>query len=617
MDYRSLKTMFENQVALHPERLAATCCDEKLTFADLNRRSNQLAHALRRRGVTADVLVGVCMHRSLEMLVAVLAIVKAGGAYLPLDPGYPPERLAYMVEDSRVRIVLTAGGADESEVMQGFRDRVEVLQLGWPAGDACSESEANLPTDSTADELAYVIYTSGSTGKPKGVLGTHGGMLNRLRWMWATFPYQSSEVGCVKTSLNFLDSFCEIFGPLLQGVSVTVIPEETVRDAGALVEALERSQVTRLVVVPSLLRAMLENVGDIGARLKRLTLWVTSGEALVPELARRFRETLPLARLLNLYGASEVSADCSWYEVNSGPAEKVAIGAPIANNELYVLDANLEKAGSGAAGELYVGGAGLARGYLGRPELTAERFVPDPFGPAGSRMYRTGDLARWRSDEVLDYLGRSDQQVKIRGVRVELGEIEAVLQRHPWVGHAAVIARETRSQQKQLVGYVVPVSGQRVHGPDLRRYLAERLPDYMVPGAIVPLAALPLTPSGKLDQNALPAPESPRHRVAPGTPAEEILAGIFADVLELEAVSIDDRFSDLGGDSLSSLELVTRARAAGLAITPNDVFRHQSVQALAAAAVSARAAASNTTISQQTSFTAQPVRSGTAGEGSF
>lgn len=583
--------LFESQAARHPRRLAAWCGNQQITFGQLNHRANQIARALRRRGVGTDVVVGVYMNRSLDMLAGLLGIVKAGGAYLPLDPGYPSNRLSYIIKDSRVGIVLCAGPTEDWRKPLGVGDDVEVLDLcapdAWPGAGSDAgietESEATLDLDGDVNQLVYVIYTSGSTGQPKGVLGTELGMLNRLHWMWERFPFRTDEIGCVKTSLSFLDSFWEIFGHLLQGVPVALVPDVVVKDTAAFIQTLQAARVTRLVVVPSLLSAMLSNTPDIGTRLQRLTLWVSSGEALPPEVARRFREMLPSARLLNLYGASEVSADCTWYDVGESAPEDVAIGHPIPNNDIHILDERLKPVPAGVTGEVYVAGVGLARGYMGRAALTAERFLPNPFGPPGSRLYRTGDMARWRPDGALAYVGRADQQVKIRGFRVELGEIEAALRSHPALSQSVVIAREDGSSRKQILGYVVPFDGQSVSGSDLRSYLAERLPDYMVPAAILPLSALPLTPTGKLDRNALPAPNFSSHSRPPQTPTERLLADLFAEVLELEQIGIEDKFFDLGGDSLSSIDLATRARAAGLSITPLAVLQHQTVKALAAA----------------------------------
>ena len=590
MERLSLAELFERQAVRHATDAAARCGDDEITFAELNRRANRVARCLLEKRLAPDGPIGICLHRSIDLLVALIGVVKAGRPYLPLDPAYPAERLAYMVADSDVRLILCT--RRERAVcarlpVHAGTELVEVDSGGEGADAACDVNPGRL---ASASELAYVIYTSGSTGEPKGVLGTVEGMVNRLQWMWRRFPFRASEVGCVKTSLSFLDSFCEIFGPLLQGFPVVVMREEVVKDPAAFVGELERHGVTRLVVVPSLLRAMLATVPDIGERLRRLTLWVTSGEALRPELAERFCRTLPAARLLNLYGASEVSADCTWYDLADGPPDRVAIGRALPLHQVYLLDDGLAPVAAEAIGELYVSGVGLAWGYLGRPDLTAERFVPNARGAAGTRMYRTGDLARVRPDGALEFVGRADQQVKIRGFRVELGEIEAALRRYPQVGQAVVIASQDEGRT-QLVGFVVPAPGAAVDLASLRLSLAQHLPSHMVPAFIVCLAELPLTPSGKLDRTALRAPKlapalSPPFAREPSAP-EAVLAALVADVLQLEHVPLGDSFFELGGDSITSMEFVSRARAAGFAISPGDLFRHQSVEALAALTASA------------------------------
>lgn len=594
MHTMSFAQEFARQAADHPSRVAAYCGSGQITFGDLNRHADRVAASLRRQGVGVDVPVGISMGRSLEMLVGLLGIVKAGGAYLALDPTYPPARLAYMVADSGIDTIVCTTREEHLWNELSWRGRLERLDAVDAYGpdqddvdDRANDAapDGTLASEPVADALSYVIYTSGSTGAPKGVLGTSRGMMNRLQWMWDRFPFRADEIGCVKTSLNFLDSFWEIFGPLLQGVPVVVVPDDVLKDAQAFVDTLDARRVTRLVVVPSLLRTLLATVPDMGDRLRRLTLWVTSGEALTPELARSFRERLPFATLLNLYGASEVSADCAWYDVAEGPPERVAIGRPIDNNDIHVLDEACRPLSAGATGRLWVSGVGLARGYLKRPDLTAERFVPNPHDAAGGRMYDTGDLARWRSDGLLEFIGRADQQIKIRGFRVEPGEIEAALRQHPAVADAAIIARDDASGRRQLLGYVVPAAGHQIDGLALRGHLATQVPEYMVPAAIVLMRALPRTPSGKLDRQALPTPASSSSPgEPPRTPGEERLAGIFADVLELASVGIHDNFFDIGGDSLRSMDLVSQARAAGLAITSNDVFRYPSVAGLAALA---------------------------------
>jgi amino acid adenylation domain-containing protein len=576
----SLVELFERQ----PANAAAHCEGKSITFFELNRRANQLARYLRDRNVRPDVPVGIFIPHSLQMLIALLGIFKAGGAYLPLDPNYPQERLRFMVEDSRVAVAICHGQEEAlSNVVMSTGRKVEVVDLDRDWERISLESDADIGLKIPSDCLAYVIYTSGSTGKPKGVMGTHRGMLNRMSWMWQHFPFQSSEVCCVKTSLNFLDSFWEIFGPLLQGIPVLLLPEKTVKDAEQFTNELEKFKVSRLVLVPSLLRVILSSVENVGVRLGNLKLWTSSGEALTAELVRDFYKTFPSARLLNLYGSSEVSADCTWYDTSESSPEALSIGRPITDFDIHVVDAEMREVATGEEGELCVGGVGLARGYLGRPDLTAERFLPNPFGSPGSRLFHSGDLARRRPDQTLEYLGRRDQQVKIRGFRVELGEIEAVLAAHPEISQAVVILREKENSQKQLIAYVVPVTASVVSAAVLREYLSQRLPDYMCPAAIVELRELPLTPSGKLDRNALS-----RHYIAaesracpPRTAQEETLANIFALVLGLEKVSITDRFFDLGGDSLAAVELASCARRAGFQISSLDVLRRQTVSALA------------------------------------
>lgn len=580
-DHDSLVELFESQARQHPAKMAARCGNHVISFTELKQRTNQLARYLRKH-IRTDMPVGICISPSIEMLIGVLGIVKAGGAYLPLDPDYPRQRLLYMLEDSKAKVVVCYAQHESLKAILNPGRLVEVIDLAAHDALISAESDSGLCVNHDDDSLAYVIYTSGSTGVPKGVLGTHGGMLNRLRWMWNQLPFQDHDVGCVKTSLNFLDSFWEIFGNLSQAIPVVVIPTETVRDTEQLVQTLESTGVSRIVLVPTLLRSLLDTVPGVGQRLRKLACWVSSGEALRPELASRFHQIFPEARLLNLYGSSEVSADCTWHEVTRTPEASMMIGRPIANNEIYLLDADMNLTQPGSVGEIYVGGVGLARGYLGWPELTAERFLPNPFASAGGRMFRTGDLAVQHPDGETEYVGRADQQVKIRGFRVELSEIEKTLCGHPQVSQAAVVAREDGFGRMRLIGYVVSVVDTKADAATLRQYLAARLPDYMVPAALVLLDALPLTPSGKLDRNSLPSVDFQTSSSQPRNDQERILARLFAEVLDLKQVGIDDKFFDLGGDSVTSLELVCSARDQGLLFSPHDVFRLQSVQALAA-----------------------------------
>jgi len=566
------------QAARTPDALAVVGPDGQLTYRELEQRANKLAHYLRRRGVGSETLVGVCLERSTAMVVGLLGILKAGGAYLPLDPAYPPERLAFMLTDARPPVLVTReplratlpayGGA----VVCLDRDRAAIARES-------PTDPIDLAAAPTPENLAYVIYTSGSTGRPKGVLGVHRGVMNRCNWMWEAYPFETGEMCCQKTSLSFVDSVWEIFGPLLRGVGSVIIPDATLKDHAQLIQTLAATRVTRIVLVPSLLRALLDAYPDLQERLPTLTFWVSSGEALSRELAQRFRERMPRARLINLYGSSEVSADVTCYDTRDWtPPADVPIGRPIANSQIYLLDRHLQPVPIGVPGELYVGGAGLARGYLDRPELTAERFIPDPFGgEAGARLYKTGDRARYRSDGEIEYLGRLDHQVKVRGFRIELGEIEAVLGQHPAVWEAAVVVREDTPGDQRLVAYVVARQGTDVTAAALRTHLKEALPEYMTPAAFVTLDALPLTSNGKLDRQALPAParldSAPDEAyVAPRTPVETQLSNIWEELLGVHSIGVRDDFFDLGGHSLLAARLMARIQKVFGATLPLSLF---------------------------------------------
>lgn len=442
--------MFEAQASRTPDAVAVTHRGSSLTYEALNRRANRLAHTLRARGVGRETLVGVCVERSLDMVVALLAILKAGGAYLPLDPGYPKDRLAFMVSHARAPVLLAHG-----HLLEALPLVPDVICID---ADRSSADQSDNPVSGVGpDHLAYAMYTSGSTGRPKGVLGTHRAMLNRFHWMWQAYAFRAGEVCCQKTALSFVDSIWELFGPLLAGVPTHILDDAVARDPRLLIDALRAHKVSRIVLVPSLLRAMLDTDVDLAAQLPDLRLWVASGEALPRELVERFHEHVPDRVLLNLYGSSEVAADATWHDSRSDAADAtVAIGRPLANVQAYVLDGRQQLVPVGVPGELYIGGAGLARGYLHRPDLTAERFVPNGFGNGrGARLYRTGDLARYRADGTLEFLGRVDHQIKVRGFRVELEEVEAALRQHAAVAQAVVAPRERESSDTQLVAYVV------------------------------------------------------------------------------------------------------------------------------------------------------------------
>ncbi|KYC43755.1 hypothetical protein WA1_00900 [Scytonema hofmannii PCC 7110] len=450
---RCIHQLFVEQVAKSPNAVAAICKDKQLTYWELNCRANQLAHYLKRFNVRSEVLVGICLERSLLTLVSLLGILKAGGAYVPLDPAYPTERLAFIVQDSKVPVLLT-----KQYLVNRFSNietHIVCLDSDWK--EITQESKENPTIETTADCLAYVIYTSGTTGTPKGVLGLHQGAVNRFHWMWEVYPFEVGERCCQKTSLSFVDSVWEIFGPLLQGIPIAIVPDEVVKDTKQLVQTLATNQITRIVLVPSLLRAILDCATDLPDQLYHLKYCFTSGEAISLALSQRFQTIMPQSILINLYGSSEVSADVTSYDTRANSSvTSVPIGRPIANTQIYILDSHLQPVPVGVTGELCVSSVGLARGYLNRPDLTAEKFITNPFSQNQDvRMYKTGDLARYLTNGDIEFLGRLDHQVKIRGFRVELGEIEAILNQHPAVEESVVITHEDKPDNKYLTAYIV------------------------------------------------------------------------------------------------------------------------------------------------------------------
>ncbi len=555
---KCIHTLFEEQVERARDKVALISETGQLTYGELNQRANQLAHRLKRRGVGPEVLVGICVERSLEMVVGLLAILKAGGAYVPLDPSYPEERISFMLGDSGARLLLTQQHLRDSLATWG--GQTICLDNEWP--EIARDSGENPADAASAENSAYVLYTSGSTGQPKGVVSAHRASVNRFEWMWRVYPFAEGEVCCQKTALSFGDSIWEIFGPLLQGVPLVIIPDEAVKDPQRFITALSANKVTRLVLVPSLLRVMLELGEDLAQQLGALRYCVCSGETLPVELATMFRKQVPHAKLINLYGSSEVAADVLCYEVEMTEGlATVPLGRPIANTSAYVLDANFQPAPVGVPGEICIGGEGLARGYLNQATLTAEKFVPNPFSEKdGARLFRTGDIGRYLADGNVEYHGRRDHQVKVRGFRIELGEIEVQLASHPEVDQSIVIASEKERGDKQLVAYVV-ANGAAPTVNELRAYLSSKLPDYMIPSAFVLLEALPLTPSGKIDRRALPSQTGTRAdleeaHIAPRNDLERRLADIWERVLGVQSVGVQDNFFNLGGHSLLAVRLV-------------------------------------------------------------
>ncbi|MBA3530781.1 MAG: amino acid adenylation domain-containing protein, partial [Ardenticatenales bacterium] len=557
----SFPALFEAQVARTPEATALRYEGETLNYRDLNERINRLAHRLREAGVGPEALVALCLERSVEMVVGILALLKAGGAYLPLDPTTPTERLAFMLADSQAPLLLTQRSLAaqlppyEGKVLH-LDDEQEAL-LHYPA-----ENPASLVRP---EHLAYVIYTSGSTGRPKGTLINHRSLTNYLCWVTQTLLSEQVQHLPATTRVTFDASLKQLLAPLLTGRAVWLLGEEIVTQPDRLLDLLKSQPNTAINCVPLLWQAILEEFehsSDMATPpISHLFL---GGEAASPELLRRTFARLPRISVWNLYGPSEATANASAARLQ--PGDPLTIGHPIANTQLYLLDADLQPVPVGVPGELYIGGEGLARGYLNQPGLTAERFVPHPFATeAGLRLYRTGDLGRYLPDGSIEFMGRRDYQIKVRGFRVELGEIEAVLHEHPAIAQAIVTAQEAGAAgaDKRLVAYIVPQAGQEEINLALPAFLREKLPEYMIPAHIVLLENLPLTATGKLDRKALPVltwqPTAGRF-TAPRTPTEESLAEIWAEVLALERVGVEESFFALGGHSLLATRCMSRIR---------------------------------------------------------
>ena len=553
---KCLPELIEEQAARTPQALAIMNEQRQLSYQELNEHANQLAHYLRTLGVGPEVRVGICLDRSLEMIVGILGILKAGGAYVPLDPTYPIERLSYMLEDSQSRVLLTQQRLHSQ--LPEFSGTVVELDREWP--EIVRKSTQSLATITTPENLAYVIYTSGSTGKPKGVAICHRSAVAFLSWVHQVFSKDDLAGVLASTSICFDLSVFEIFAPLSCGGSTMVV-----KNALALVElsATAAQQVKLLNTVPSAMRE-LARMKAVPASVRIVNL---AGEALPGGLVREIYEACEVEHVFNLYGPSEDTTYSTYAHISrTHDAANVPIGKPITNTQVYVLDERMEPLAIGAPGELFIGGAGLARGYLGQPALTAERFVPDPFSNRdGARLYRTGDLVRWRADGALDFIGRIDHQVKIRGYRIEMGEIEAALCDLEKVEQAVVVAREDEAGEKRLVAYVA--ARKEIEPQELRDSLKQNLPEYMIPADFVVLESMPLTPNGKVDRRALPAPvkdmlRSKHDYVAPRTATESQLTQIWSEILGLDRIGVEDNFFTLGGHSLQATRVVARMRDA-------------------------------------------------------
>lgn len=570
-----LHQWIEQQAARTPDQTAGIFGDERISYSELNRRANQLAHYLCRMGVQQETLVGVSLERSLEMLVAVLGVLKSGGAYVPLDPAYPKERLGHVLEDSRAPLVITqqrlAAGLPE------FAGRTICIDAEWP--QIAVEAADNPAGAADCERRAYVLYTSGSTGKPKGVEITHRNLVNFLASMQQEPGLRSSDVLLAVTTLSFDIAGLELYLPLVTGATVVVASRDDAADAGCLMALLEKWQPTVLQATPATWWMLIEGGWQGNAQLKALC----GGEAMPAELANKLMSRC--GELWNMYGPTETTIWSTVKRVGEPQTGTVSIGRPIGNTTVYVLDAAMEPVPVGVAGELYIGGDGVARGYFQRPELTAEKFLRDPF-VEGARVYRTGDLARFLADGSLQFLGRQDHQVKIRGFRIELGDIEAVLGRHPSVKECAVSAREDTPGDKRLVGYVVADANRPAQPQELRAWIREHLPEYMVPSAMVLMERFPLTPNGKVDRKNLPAPdyalEARPARVAPRTPLEEKLAAVWSKVLKVPNIGVRDNFFDLGGHSLMAVQLFQQMQAAtGKTLHLNVLFTAPTIEELA------------------------------------
>jgi aspartate racemase len=579
---RCVHQLFEAQVERTPEAVAVVFEEQRLTYGELNARANRLAHHLRALGAGPEVPVGICVERSLEMVVGLLGILKAGGAYLPLDPDNPPERLAFMLQDAQAPVVLT-----QARLRPRLpRSQARIVCLDADAEAIARHSGSNLASEVSADNLAYVTYTSGSTGQPKGVEVRHRGVA-RLLCGVDYVSLDPTETLLHLSPLAFDASTFEIWGALLHGARCVLFPEQ-VPTVGGLGRVLAEHRVSVLWLTAALFNTIVEDAPEILAGVGQL---LVGGEALSADHVRRALLRLPATTISNGYGPTEGTTFTCCYRIPSAravDAASVPIGRPIANTRVYVLDRYRQPVPVGVPGELYIAGAGLARGYMNRPALTAEQFLPDPFGAPGERLYRTGDQVRWRGDGNLEFLGRLDQQVKLRGFRIELGEVETVLGQHPQVRQAVVLLREDHPGDKHLVAYVVPRE-ERPEPGRLRDLLRDKLPEYMVPSVFVMLPRLPLTTNGKVDRRALPPPDRNRPELdqpylAPRTPVEEVLAAVWTEALGVERVGIHDNFFALGGHSLLATRVVSRVQqACGVDVPLRVLFEAPTIAELGSA----------------------------------
>ncbi len=575
--------LMESQVSRTPQRVAVREADQSLTYAQLNADANRLARYLRAQGVKNDMVVGLLMPRSLHLATAILAVLKAGGAYLPIDEDFPEARVRAILQDSRCHFVLTAGRSD----LPALLPETEVIDIQDSAERWKEYSAKNLTNEVSGENLAYVIFTSGSTGRPKGVMVTHRALDNHMRWMQETFPLSESDKVFQKTPLSFDASVWEFFAPWIAGGELVLAKPKGHQDVRYLIETIQKEHITILQTVPTLLRLLLE-MEDF-ARCTSLRRVFCGGELLDAALVERFYRRMR-AELINLYGPSEACINTTTWKCTQGE-DRVPIGKPIANAENYVLDTELNPCPIGVIGELFIAGAALGRGYIHQPALTAERFIPDPFSSRGARMYRTGDLARYLPDGAIEFMGRRDFQIKLRGYRIELGEIEALLRSYLGVKDAVVALQGETMETARLVAYIVPQPNVNLSAQDVLAYLRNSLPEYMLPNGVVFLSAFPLTSSGKVDRRALPAytgePVGETDIEEPHNALEKALAILWAQVLGVEQVGRTQSFFDLGGQSLLAMRLAAEiGEMFQVKIPLSMIFEYPSVAAMAEAITS-------------------------------
>jgi surfactin family lipopeptide synthetase A len=559
-----INDLIAEQARLNPDGTAVTCGHESLTYSELNRRANQLAHYLRKHGVRPDVMIGICVGRSVEMVVGILGILKAGGAYVPLDPNYPKDRLEHMINEAGSPLLIT-----QKRLLDNLpRTSAKVLSLDADWNQIALEPDHEPQSEIKPETLAYMIFTSGSTGKPKGVLINHANLVHSTKARFVCYPEQMKSYLLI-SSFAFDSSVAGIFWTLCAGGHLVLPKDEVYQDPAELIRLIKTHSISHFLSLPSLYDLILQQAGSDTTLLSSLNVSIVAGESCPQVLVDRHAQLLPHASLCNEYGPTEGTVWSTFARLE--PGRKVTIGKAIPTAQVYVLDENGTPVSNGETGELYVGGLGVAQGYLNRAELTTQKFVHDPFsGKPGARLYRTGDLARLADDGNIEFLGRVDHQVKVRGYRIELEEIEAVLRQHPSVRETVVVAwspEEAEPAEKCLVAYVATKPGAPVSKPELREFIGKKLPDYMVPSLMMLLDQLPQTPNGKVDRNALPPPsdvdvESSASFVPPATPLEQKVAEIWTDVLRVQQIGRHDDFFAIGGHSLLAIQVIARLREA-------------------------------------------------------